>query len=85
MNLKLSKYKPSNYYRKRGSASYILREVHSVREKEREREREKLIPKIIGNRKRDCEVARGDKPNLRKSTDRKAQISPLLVTERTPS
>ena len=24
-----------------------------------------------------CEVARGDKPYLRKSTDRKAQISPL--------
>ena len=31
------------YYRKRGSASYIVREVHSVREREREiqREREK--------------------------------------------
>ena len=27
-------------YRKRGSASYIVREVHSVRERERERERE---------------------------------------------
>ena len=27
------------YYRKRGSASYIVREVHSVRERERERER----------------------------------------------
>ena len=26
------------YYRKRGSASYIVREVHSVRERERERE-----------------------------------------------
>ena len=30
----------SFYYRKRGSASYIVREVHSVRERERERERE---------------------------------------------
>ena len=29
------------YYRKRGSASYIVREVHSVRERERERERER--------------------------------------------
>ena len=28
------------YYRKRGSASYIVREVLSVRERERERERE---------------------------------------------
>ena len=28
------------YYRKRGSASYIVREVHSVRERERERERD---------------------------------------------
>ena len=28
-------------YRKRGSASYIVREVHSVRERERERERER--------------------------------------------
>ena len=36
------------YYRKRGSASYIVREVLSVRERER------LIPKTIGNRKRDC-------------------------------
>ena len=27
------------YYRKRGSASYIVREVLSVRERERERER----------------------------------------------
>ena len=35
-------------YRKRGSASYIVREVLSVRERER------LIPKTIGNRKRDC-------------------------------
>ena len=44
------------YYRKRGSASYIVREVLSVRERERERERkrERLIPKTIGNRKRDC-------------------------------
>ena len=29
----------AQYYRKRGSASYIVREVHSVRERERERER----------------------------------------------
>ena len=29
------------YYRKRGSASYIVREVRSVRERERERERER--------------------------------------------
>ena len=30
-------------YRKRGSASYIVREVHSVRERYREREREREI------------------------------------------
>ena len=30
-----------NYYRKRGSSSYIVREVRSVRERERERERER--------------------------------------------
>ena len=29
------------HYRKRGSASYIVREVHSVRERDTEREREK--------------------------------------------
>ena len=29
------------YYRKRGSASYIVREVRSVRERERERYRER--------------------------------------------
>ena len=29
------------HYRKRGSASYIVREVLSVRERERERERER--------------------------------------------
>ena len=29
------------YYRKRGSASYIVREVHSVRERERDTERER--------------------------------------------
>ena len=29
------------YYRKRGSASYIVREVHSVRERERERDTER--------------------------------------------
>ena len=29
------------YYRKCGSASYIVREVHSVRERERERDRER--------------------------------------------
>ena len=34
----------SGYYRKRGSASYIVREVRSVREREiyRERERERV-------------------------------------------
>ena len=32
-----------SYYRKRGSASYIVREVRSVRERER------LIPKTIGS------------------------------------
>ena len=37
---------------KRGSASYIVREVLSVRERERERERAR--EKTIGNRKRDC-------------------------------
>ena len=31
----------ADYYRKRGSASYIVREVLSVRERERERERRK--------------------------------------------
>ena len=31
----------SLYYRKRGSASYIVREVHSVRERERDTERER--------------------------------------------
>ena len=30
-----------SYYRKNGSASYIVREVHSVREREREIQREK--------------------------------------------
>ena len=40
----------------------------------------KLIPKTIGNRKEIvCEVARGDKPYLRKSTDRKAQIRKAFV------
>ena len=29
------------YYRKRGSAFYIVREVHSVRERERDTERER--------------------------------------------
>ena len=43
--------------------------------------KEVLIPKTIGNRKEIVrEVARGDKPYLRKSTDRKAQISPLNWT-----
>ena len=32
---------PTFYYRKRGSASYIVREVLSVRERERERQRER--------------------------------------------
>ena len=31
----------ASYYRKRGSASYIVREVHSERERERYRERER--------------------------------------------
>ena len=40
----------------------------------------KLIPKTIGNRKEIVrEVARGDKPYLRKSTDRKAQIRKAFV------
>ena len=30
-----------SYYRKRGSVSYIVREVHSVRERERDTERER--------------------------------------------
>ena len=34
-------FRLSLYYRKRGSASYIVREVHSVRERERERYRER--------------------------------------------
>ena len=34
-------FETSLYYRKRGSASYIVREVHSVRERERERDTEK--------------------------------------------
>ena len=33
----------AKHYRKRGSASYIVREVHSVRERERQREREREI------------------------------------------
>ena len=40
LNAKLS-CELSDHYRKRGSASYIVREVHSVRERERERERER--------------------------------------------
>ena len=36
-----SRKSPLLYYRKRGSASYIVREVHSVRERERYRERER--------------------------------------------
>ena len=40
----------------------------------------KLIPKTIGNRKRDCAWGgSGDKPSLRKSTDRKAQIRKAFV------
>ena len=35
---------PDKYYRKRGSASYIVREVRSVREREREREPEVTSP-----------------------------------------
>ena len=34
----LPSFSLSLYYRKRGSASYIVREVHSVREREKERE-----------------------------------------------
>ena len=32
---------PDCHYRKRGSASYIVREVHSVRKRERERDTER--------------------------------------------
>ena len=41
----------------------------------------KLIPKTIGNRKRDCAwgCARGNKHHLRKSADRKAQIRKAFV------
>ena len=40
----------------------------------------KIIPKTIGNRKEIVrEVARGDKPYLRKSTDRKAQTRKAFV------
>ena len=40
----------------------------------------KLITKTIGNRKRDCAWGgSGDKPYLRKSTDRKAQIRKAFV------
>ena len=41
-----------------------------------------LIPKTIGNRQGDCvrEVVRGDKHNLRKSANRKAQISVIPST-----
>ena len=40
----------------------------------------KLIPKTIWNRKRDCAWGgSGDKPYLRKSTDRKAQIRKAFV------
>ena len=38
---KLKAFEP--YYRKRGSASYIVREVRSVRERDTEREREREI------------------------------------------
>ena len=165
---KINEFKVLCHYRKRGSASYIVREVLSVRERERERERDterdgsdvtnvalklamnlhfplpkirtigdelalslaknshfsflpshfpslpsrrghhcgaeirneftfsiakkfpilffpskkwiKLIPKTIGNRKRDCAWGGlGDKPYLRKSTDRKAQIRKAFV------
>ena len=37
----LPSFSLSLYYRKRGSVSYIVREVHSVREREREIQREK--------------------------------------------
>ena len=43
--------------------------------------RTSLIPKTIGNRKEIVrEVARGDKPYLRKATDRKAQIRKAFVS-----
>ena len=42
------------HYRKRGSASYIMREVRSVRERERERER----GEIQRERERDTERER---------------------------
>ena len=39
---------------------------------------DKLIPKLLEIEKEIVrEVARGDRPYMRKSTDRKAQISPL--------
>ena len=41
------------YYRKRGSASYIVREVRLVRERERERKRERYRER---ERERDTEV-----------------------------
>ena len=37
---RIIRFAQNEYYRKRGSASYIVREVHSVRERERERERD---------------------------------------------
>ena len=40
INRAMKKKQIAVYYRKRGSASYIVREVLSVRERERERERE---------------------------------------------
>ena len=44
-------------------------------------EKMKLIPKTIGNRKRLCVRLRSvDKHHLRKSADRKAQISPVSGT-----
>ena len=39
------------YYRKRGSASYIVREEHSVRERERDTEREREIQRERERRK----------------------------------
>ena len=48
----------------------------------RKKKRIKLIPKTIGNRKRDCAwcYARRIDKQLRKSADRKAQISPVSGT-----
>ena len=89
-NLKLRKEKMCAilvlfYLRKRGSASYIVREVRSVRERERERERERLIPKTIGNRKKRLCVRWLGVINLTWENLQIAQRKSVRWTERTPS